>query len=190
MAFRFRRGFKTEAESHALELREELKLADHAPICPWKVAEHLEIPVHTLRSIRDVEPKAYAYLSGVGHEYFSAVTLFGGTHGCTRMICHNDSHAKTRQRANLAHELAHAILLHPPTEMFECDPDAEEEAKWLGPALLVPHPAAIKIAFTSAPIEVAAESYGVSKVLMRMRLNVTGANNIARRSRAKTGSRK
>lgn len=189
MAFRFRRGFKTEAEGHALELRGELNLADHAPICPWKLAEHLEIPVHTLRSIREIEPRAYAYLSGVGHEYFSAVTLFGGKHGCTRMICHNESHAKTRQRANLAHELAHAILLHPPTEMFECDLETEEEAKWLGPALLVSQPAAIKIAFASEPIDVAAANYGVSEVLMRMRLNVTGANNIARRSRAKTTSR-
>lgn len=184
MAFRFRRGFKTEAESHALELRKELKLPDHSPICPWKLAEHLEIPVHTLRSIRDVEPEAYSYLSGVGHEYFSAVTLFGGTHGRTRMICHNQSHAKTRQRANLAHELAHAILLHPPTAMFECDLETEEEAKWLGPALLVPQPAAIKIAFASDAIDVAADNYGVSEMLMRMRLNVTGANNIARRSRA------
>ena len=189
MAFRFRRGFKTEAENHAIELRRELKLVDHAPLCPWKLAEHLEIPVHTLRSIREIKPEAYDYLSGVGREHFSAVTVFRGRHGCTRVICHNQAHAKTRQRANLAHELAHAILLHPPTEIFDCNPETEEEAKWLGPALLVPQPAAIKVAFAADSIDVAAANYGVSEELMRMRLNVTGATKIARRSRGRMKSR-
>lgn len=97
------------------------------------------------------------------------------------MIVHNDSHAVTRQAANLAHELAHALLQHPPHPAFDgtgCrdwDPEIEEEANWLGPALLVPEPAAIWAARNGLSLHEAARLYGVSQDLMRFRLNVTAA---------------
>lgn len=69
--------------------------------------------------------------------------------------------------------------------MFACDPDSEAEAAWLGPALLVPSAAAIKIAMDGPGLIDAADAYGVSVVLMRMRLGVTGAAVIAKRKRAK-----
>lgn len=184
-----RRGFKKEAEQHAIELRQELKLAADAPLCPWRLAKHLEIPIHTLATITEIEPDAVAYLLGLGRTHFSAVTLFRGKHGLSRVIFHNESHAPTRQRSNLVHELAHAILLHPPTVMFECDPESEAEAAWLGPALLVPSAAAIKIAMDGTHYSDAADTYGVSPELMRMRLGVTGATVIAKRKQAKTRSR-
>lgn len=184
-----RRGFKKEAEQHAIELRRELELADVAPLCPWRLAKHLEIPIHTLATVTAFEPDAVDYLRGRGRKHFSAVTLFGGNHGLSRVICHNEVHAPTRQRSNLAHELAHAILLHPPTVMFECDPESEAEAAWLGPALLVPSAAAIKIAMDGTNYSDAADTYGVSPDLMRMRLGVTGAIVIAKRKQAKMRSR-
>ena len=179
-----RRGFKKEAEQLGVELRKQLGLASDSPLCPWRIAEHLEIPIHTLTTITGYEPAAVEYLLGRGRAHFSAVTLFGGKHGVRRTICHNDSHAPARQRSNLAHELAHAILLHPPTSIFECDPEAEAEAAWLGPALLVPSAAAIKIAMNGTQCADAAEAFGVSIDLMRMRLGVTGATLIAKRSQA------
>jgi hypothetical protein len=182
MTIKLRRGFKTEAEQLAVEIRQDLGLDVDSPLCPWKLAEHLSIEIHTLGSIRDREPNAYSYLSTVGREYFSAVTLFGGSTGNIRVIYHNEFHALPRQRSNLAHELAHAILLHTPTEIFCCDPTAEEEAKWLGPALLVPRGAAVRLAINRVSPSAAAETYGVSVDLMRMRLNVTGAIRIASRS--------
>lgn len=69
--------------------------------------------------------------------------------------------------------------------MFACDPEAEAEAAWLGPALLVSSPAAIKIAVEGIDHADAAEAYGVSLDLMRMRLGVTGATTIAKRKLAK-----
>ena len=182
---KMRRGFKTEAEQHAVELRQELCLAEAASLCPWRLAEHLEVPIHTLATIASVEPVAAEYLLGLGRQYFSAVTLFVGNHGLSRTICHNESHALNRQRSNLMHELAHAILLHPPTEMFSCDPKSEAEAVWLGAALLFPRVAAIKIATNGDPIDVAAKTYGVSEDLMKYRLGVTGATTITKRRRAK-----
>lgn len=183
---KLRRGFKAEAEQHASELRSELGLTGDAPLCPWRLAEYLEIPVKTLATISVLEPEAVKYLLGAGREHFSAVTLFRDSRGMGRIICHNDSHALTRQRSNLAHELAHAILLHPPTAMFDCDPIAEAEAAWLGPALLVPSDAARKIAVNGFDYDEAAKAFGVSVDLMRMRLNVTGATAIANRRRTRT----
>ncbi len=185
---KLRHGFKTEAEKIAVELREELELTADAPLCPWRLARHLEIPVYTLEEAKVREPASVRYLLTRGSKHFSAVTLFGGRFGHSRFICHNESHAPTRQRSNLAHELAHAILLYPPTLIFHCDPMTEEDAKWMGPTLLVTAAAARKIAIDGSDFSSAAERYGVSLDLIRMRVNVTGASVIAKRKLSWTKS--
>src|SRR5579859_3730759 len=40
-----RRGFKKEANEIALEIRAELGLGPRAPLDPWKLAQHLLIPL-------------------------------------------------------------------------------------------------------------------------------------------------
>jgi hypothetical protein len=61
------------------------------------------------------------------------------------------------------------------------DPAAEEEAKWLGPALLVPNEAALHILETRMPTPAATAFYGISGPLLQMRLNVSGARIRVRR---------
>jgi hypothetical protein len=179
---RLRRGFKTEANAHATALRRELRLDVHAPLCPWRLAVFLDVPIVPLTALEPYEPAGVRYLTGKGRDFFSAVTIFIGRHGRKRVVFHNDGHAKTRQAANLAHELAHAILCHPPTPPFTPDPIAEAEAHWLGPTLLVPEAAALHIVEQSMSNDSAARLYGVSESLLDMRLNVTGARTrIARR---------
>ena len=178
-----RRGFKSEADQYAREMRDELDLTKHAPLCPWQLASHLEIPIVPLSALRLAAPMAIDYLMRRGSADFSAVTIFCGQHGCKRLVCHNDGHAKTRQAANIAHELSHAILGHPATKPFEVDAIAEEEAKWMGPAILVSQDCAVHIVRCNKAIDVAAIEYGVSETLMRMRLNVTGVLKRARRLR-------
>jgi hypothetical protein len=170
-----RRGFKTEANALAVALRRELQLDDHAPLCPWRLAEHLDIPIGTLSHLRRFEPEGVRYLTAQGKELFSAVTIFVGKHGRKRFIFHNDAHARPRQAANLAHELAHAILCHPPTPPFMPDTVAEEEAQWLGPTLLVPNEAAFHIVKSQMTAHSAQSLYGVSGALLQMRINVSGA---------------
>ncbi|MEA1653020.1 ImmA/IrrE family metallo-endopeptidase [Nitrospirillum sp. BR 11164] len=173
-----RRGFKAEANDYAVEFRKELRLDAHEPLCPRKLAKHLEIPVSRLSEFASDIPEHYSYFTGVEGRSFSAVTVFFGR---MRLIIHNDSHALPRQAANIAHELAHGILHHPPSPPLNehgCrhfDQGIEEEANWLGPALLVSEEAAIHVARTGLSAEEAAKVYGVSEELMRMRLNVTGA---------------
>jgi hypothetical protein len=170
-----RRGFKKEANAHAVALRRELHLDDHAPLCPWQLAEHLCVRVGTLSELKRFELDAVRYLMGKGKELFSAVTIFVGRHGRKRLIFHNDSHAKSRQAANLAHELAHAILCHRPTPPFVPDLVAEEEAKWLGPTLLIPNEAALHIVESQISARQAQSLYGVSSALLQMRINLSGA---------------
>ncbi|MCA1544695.1 protein of unknown function [Bradyrhizobium yuanmingense] len=64
------------------------------------------------------------------------------------------------------------------------DKTMEEEANWLGPALLVSDEAAMHIAALSLTISKASDMYGASEPLVRMRLNVTGAyQRVANRRR-------
>jgi IrrE N-terminal-like domain len=71
--------------------------------------------------------------------------------------------------------------MHPPIRILDpsgrrnYDKAMEEEANWLGPALLVSDEAAMHIAAVGLSIPKASDMYGASEPLVRMRLNVSGA---------------
>lgn len=188
-----RRGFKSEANYYAIEFRKELRLAPHAPLCPWRLAAHLEIPVLPMSEFAALIPEHYAYLSGKDGGSFSALTVFDRSR---RLIVHNDSHRRPRQASNIAHELSHGILGHPPMPPLDdigCrnyNKDLEDEANWLAPALLISEEAALHIARAGFTLEAAADTYGVSKEVMKMRLNVTNAYVRVKRSREYAASRR
>jgi IrrE N-terminal-like domain len=121
-----RRGFKTEANWYAARLREELNIAVHLPLCPWRLAAHLGFPVAPLSDYAKDEPEAVGYLqSKSGQKDFSAVTLAVGRE---RIIIHNDAHDPKRQAANISHELAHGLLNHPPMKIL--DPSGKRAYVW------------------------------------------------------------
>lgn len=175
----FRRGFKSEANWYAREMRRELGVAPHGALCPWRLAEHLDFPLYELSSLAAAAPEVVRYFrSAKGQSEFSAITLFDGPH---RWIVHNDAHDRKRQAADIAHELAHGLLLHPPKPPLDAtgsrhyDADREAEANWLGPALLVSDEAAVFIARQRHSPARASDIYGASVEVVRMRLNVSGA---------------
>ncbi|HYD47267.1 MAG TPA: hypothetical protein VEB21_02910 [Terriglobales bacterium] len=94
-----RRGFKSEANRIAREVRRELRLGLAAPLDPWKLAEHLGIPIETLTSMRCDAPQAVEQLAKNDHEAFSAVAVFSGYR---RLIVVNDAHSRGRQASSLA----------------------------------------------------------------------------------------
>jgi Zn-dependent peptidase ImmA (M78 family) len=109
-----------------------------------------------------------------------------------QLLTQNDAHSQGRQASDIAHELAHALLEHPPGSAIDptgCrvwNQDLEEEASWLAAALLISEESALAVAWAGKPIKVAAQEYGVTEQLMKFRLNVTAARervNRARRSR-------
>ena len=172
-----RRGFKAEANKIAAEIRSELGLTKIAPLDPWALSEYLAIEVLPLSEIRGEAPAVEHFL-GDGCDAFSAMTIFSGT---TRLIIHNDRHSLGRQSSNIAHELSHALLQHPPMPplselgLRNFNKDFEDEANWLAGVLLIPEDAALSIARHQLDLNVAASKYGVSIQMARYRLNVTGA---------------
>ena len=187
MSVRLRRGFKTEANAIAQEIRDELDLTPLSPLDPRLLAEHLAIPVWGLGALKEFCPDAVRHFAAAGLADFSAVTVFCGR---TRVIVHNDNHSPGRQYSNLAHELAHALLLHqasPALDRLGCrdwDPELELEADWLGGALLLPDEITFAIAHRGWPDEWAADHFGVSLPMLRFRINVTGARRRAAMARS------
>lgn len=173
-----RRGFKAEANELARDIRSELHLKPEDPLDPTALAAHLEIPITTLHAMKEAAPFAVQQFSVTDPHAFSAATVF---YGRQRKIVHNDSHSLARQASNLAHELSHALLHHCPTPALDdfghrlWNQTVEDEAAWLGGALLISEEAALHIARNHWSFAQAAQRYQVSEEMVRFRLNVTGA---------------
>lgn len=181
-----RRGFKTEARDLATEVRGEIGLSPLDSLDPWKLAEYLDIPVWPLTSYDDAIPDAVDYLSRQNTGVFSAMIA---CRSLQRVIIYNDGHALTRQRADISHELAHALLMHQPHPALagwppHYDKVQEEEAKWLGGVLQVTDEFCLSCCRSGMKILEAALSMGVSQQLMRWRMNMSGAQRRVTRTRS------
>ena len=181
-----RRGFKTEANAIAREVRAELSLSHTSPLDVWRLAKHLEIPVIPLSSFHRAAPDAARLFLNGGQGMFSGVTVFRGPR---RTIVFNDAHVSGRQSNDVAHELSHGLLLHTPTAAVDgrgCrvwDKESEAEANWLSGALLVPEEAAIHIVRRGWSNREAAAIYGVTPKMIQYRINVTAARTRVQRMR-------
>lgn len=188
-----RRGTKSECERVATSLRQELGLGELAPLNPRALAEHLAVPVEPLSRLTRRAPEAVKHFTADGIQAFSAMTIFPNWPCRRRVILYNQAHSPARQNSSLAHELAHGVLLHEPRQALalgcrQVKKDEEDEASWLGGALLVPRAAALVVARDSEPLSQAARRYGVSIELMRMRVFATGAaRQVERASRRGRG---
>ncbi|MFF7473400.1 ImmA/IrrE family metallo-endopeptidase [Streptomyces sp. NPDC008092] len=181
----FRRGFKTEANSLALEVRSELHLGALDRLDPFVLADHLAIPVIDLSSMATASQGAVHLLTREP-DAFSAVTVFAGL---KRTIVHNDGHSKGRISSNITHEASHGLLHHRPTPALDdrgCrlwDQDIEDEAQFLAGALLVSEDAALAVARGRFTKPEAAVRFGVSEKMIQYRLNMTGAVGRVERAR-------
>jgi Zn-dependent peptidase ImmA (M78 family) len=173
----FRRNFRTEGHEIARQVRRDLGLELHEPVDPWVLAKSLDIPVTKLSGLGIAEAD---FFLAVDTAAFSAVTVFERR---KRMIVYNDAHDPGRQANDVSHELGHGLLLHiprPGLSFFGCrnwDPMEEAEATWLGAAILISDEAAIYIVQSGMTVMEAATRYGVSRQLVQMRINLTGARN-------------
>jgi hypothetical protein len=105
-----RRGFKTEANGWARDLRSELGIAPGGPLCPRKLCNHLELPLLELSKLEADAVHIAFYTTGAGRKDFSAVTLQDRG---KRWIIHNDAHDAGRQASNIAHECVSACKFDP-----------------------------------------------------------------------------
>lgn len=176
-----RRGFKAEANWWSQKFRLEMGVETHLPLCPWSLAAHLDVPV--INASRIVDPNIASYLaSDLGNREISAMAC---SLGVKSMIIVNDTHMIKRLASDVAHELAHIILRHPPENPLHADgtrkfnAEIEAEANWLGPALLLSEEAALyacsKISSGQITLPAFSDRHRISEDVIRMRMNVVGA---------------
>ncbi len=172
---KFAWGFKKDCERLVASIREELRVPESGPIDMAELANHLEIPLAAFAT--------YVKRSGLicdelhlaeTYRKVSAFTLFEGRR---RTIVYNEKHSLARHRSDLGHELAHALLHHPPegTSPPAIERLHEAEAAWLGGVLLLTDLQAARIAKWAVPYDAAMARYGISREMLVYRMRVTGA---------------
>lgn len=194
-----RRGFKSEAERIARDVQTELGLNPTQSVQPENLANMLGIEV---RAGDDLIPRErFKELEDIQPNSFSACTLRPSPD--RRVIVYNPLSAKSRQKSDVAHELAHILLNHNLSRVerlgevtfLSCDPTQEEEAAWLSGCLLLPRALLLAEVRRGSKAKDIAKTHGVSEGMARYRLNVTGvlrqnqAVNRKRRAQRQTSSR-
>ena len=181
-----KRGFKASAERIAAEVRSELGLKGDGQLDVWKLAQHLAIPVWTLGDVARLAPgnSFVRYFTVIDPDAFSAVTVFCGY---KRYIIHNENNHPNRQVSDLAHEISHILLEHRPAPVADrdgrrCwDAELEEEASWLGAAVLVPREGALAMCKSRCTAAQIALHFGVSELLCQWRIRQSGIDRQAER---------
>ena len=173
-----RRGFKSEAERIARRVRSEMRLSAAQSVAPEVLAKLLGIEV---RAGDELIPRTrFDELEEIQPNSFSACTLRPSPDRV--VVVYNPLSAMSRQRSDLAHELAHILLDHELSRLerlgdvifFSCDAIQEEEAAWLSGCLLLPRALLLAEVGRGASAKEIAEKCGVSERMAQYRLNVTG----------------
>lgn len=184
---RLRRGFKAEAERLATRLRIELGRPANARIDVCELAQHLGVVVYSADEL--VPLSELEKLDELQPGCFSAATIHlpdGKVVAVTNPI----SQSAARRDSDLAHELAHLVLGHQPSQVdrigdltfFDCNPEQEEEANWLAGCLLLPRPLLLAAVRQGLTAEQIADANSVSIQMARFRLNASGVYFQVRRS--------
>ena len=180
-------GFKAKAERLAKEYREQLSIHPCAPLCAFKLATHLQVPVYDIQEF-DLTPKEISILSGSNgiNSAWSALTM--PTEKGNRIIIHNTFHSSARQQSNVMHEIAHIICNHEitttdfdfeiPDEMRVYNELYEEEAKWLGATLQLAAPCLLWSKKRNMSNEEIANHFNASLEMVNYRMNTTGIAKI------------
>lgn len=169
-------GFKAAADRVAVGLRRQMGVPDRAPIDVDALAAQLRIPVVPLSSFADVLPECVEQLVNLDVSAFSASLLHINR---VRVILVNDGHSPSRRNSNVVHEIAHALLCHPPQPFDHVngrnfDQGVETEANCLAGHILIPNAAALYIVRSGREAD-ACDRYGVSNRLLQWRLGASGA---------------
>jgi len=177
-----RRGFKAQGERSAAAARITLGLKLYAPLDPWAYAEHLNVRVLEFGRL-GLPTQARRQLTVVDGDSWSAMTL--QVEGVFALVL-NPAHAITRQRSDLMHELSHIELRHAPARVEVSDTgllllsdysdEQEQEADWLGAALLLPREGLVRLRSAHKSTTEIATYYGVSEALCKWRLRMTGVD--------------
>jgi Zn-dependent peptidase ImmA (M78 family) len=160
-------------------------------LCPWQYADWLGVLVFDATDL-DLRPQDAAQLLEIDPDSWSGMTVFEeGVH----VVVLNTTHRRPRRTATLMHELAHIILDHVPADvdvspsglvlLSDYSAEQEEEADWLGAALLLPEAALLLHRGQGRSIAEIAQLFRVSEDLCTWRCRMTGIDKrLAFRRRA------
>jgi len=175
------RGFKSWCENVSVQIRKDLTISPMEPVDVKSLSNWLGIEIRSPNQIPGLESKWTDVLLKSDPAAWSAVTL--ATNSKTWIIV-NSSHSKARQASDLTHELSHLLIGHEAARV-DISPDGllmlstynrdqEDEANWMAGCLLLPREALGFIIRQQVDFETAAKKYGVSRDMLRWRINVTG----------------
>jgi Zn-dependent peptidase ImmA (M78 family) len=176
-----RRGFKSQCERHAVEIRKQMGLGAVDPLPARTLAERKGVAVWMANEVEGLSAEDLETLTVSGRDEWSGFTIrLGGR----SLIVVNPSQSPRRQNSVIAHELAHIYLGHDLPEAVITDAghlvptvydrEQEDEATWFGATLLLPRPALLDMRRRGLPDDDAATRYGVSLELLRWRVRMTG----------------
>lgn len=172
------RGFKAQADRIAIGLRRQMHIADAAPVDLDDLANRLGLSIVPISRFSDSIPASITQLVDHDRGALSALLLRSGRR---RLILVNDGHSWPRRNSSIAHEIAHVLLAHTPTQLFDSagcrnlDQGVEDEASCLSGHILVPNEAAMEIVCSGLHLDTACNRYGVSLRMLDYRLNASGA---------------
>jgi Zn-dependent peptidase ImmA (M78 family) len=179
-----RRGFRTEAERRAAEVRTEAGLRPFDPIDLRALAGRNRVSIVSADELIDVT--RLHELEAIQSFSFSACTFdLDGS----KVIVISPLRSAARQNSDIAHELAHILLGHEMTEVRKiagvpfrtCRSDQEQEATTLGGTLLLPRPLLLHAVRQGMDAPAIADAYGVTIEMARFRYNTTGVAKQVRR---------
>lgn len=176
-----RRGFKSQCERRAVEIRRAFDLPPDAPLSASLVADQLRVHVWTERDILNLPTQDLHQLTVSDADSWSAFVIrVEGEH----LVVLNSTQSVARKNSVLMHELSHIMLGHElssasltvdgffvPTTYNQ---DEEDEANWLAGALLLPRPALLASRRLGWSDPTIMEKYFVSGDMLIWRTRVTG----------------
>ncbi len=180
---KLKRGFKANAERMAVQFRKDLEIHPCGPLCAFKLAEFLKVPVFQATQFL-TEPEYITLLSN--NCEWSALTMTN-VEG-VKIILHNPYSSDARQQSDLMHELAHIICNHQHEENYHDEPlplglrsynsEHEEEAKCLGSTLQLAKPGLLWASKRNMTYEEIANYFTASIDMVNYRMNTTGIAKI------------
>jgi Zn-dependent peptidase ImmA (M78 family) len=177
-----RRGFKSEAERLATQVRDEMGLGRYKPLNIDALVQHIGAQLRAADELTSLT-KLHE-LEALQPGAFSACTFDFGTR---KVIVISPLASNERQRSDASHEASHLLLNHSVKEVeqlgglsfFTCDPDEEQEANWLAGCLLLPRELLLRSLKRGLDAAAIAEANAVSLQMANFRLRATGVERQA-----------
>lgn len=180
----FRRGFKSQCERRAVEIRKDLGLSDISPLDARLLAKKLDITVWSEANVKALDDNDRIVLNDIQDDSWSALTL---RCNASHLILYKAGVSLARENSVIMHEISHILLGHELSDAMVSEEgalvpknynhDQELEADWLAGTLLLPRPTLLYVLRKNMDRKAVLDSYKVSGQMYDWRIRMTGVKN-------------